>query len=557
MNMKKITTLALAVLLILPAQIFAASVTIEQLQEQIKALQAQITQMSAELSATKKDVAVIKEELRITKTLKHDMSDEEVIKLQEFLSTMPDIYPEGMVTGYFGSLTEKAVKKWQGENGLESVGIVGPKTRAKLGELSGKIPSPNSSMEGLRATTTPRGLENREEHRPTTTPSGTVPATPAIPPSGGGRGATPATPATPAEPEPDTTAPTISNAQTTNITETSATITWTTNEPASSEVYYAASSTPIFATTTTKVVGSDSITSHSVNLSNLTAPTIYYYVVVSKDVAGNVATSSEQTFTTLTPSPPPAPISEWSNAQITNFIGDGNIYYGEYPAADWNGTGYGVVWEGNDGTPEIKCCIENIFYRKIDPEGNILGDPVKITNHGYSGTLTAAAPNIVWNGSKYGVAWTDNNADGNGQNLRFATLDSNGNKLTDIVLTVPNDNTNANRPGLKWTGTVFALAWQGTSRFYAEVGGDGQTVVVGKKIATDNEWDSVNTNDFIGTTISSGGKIYFSDTNINQELVSTVSGSNTWPFITWNGTKYGIVWMNVQNNQLQLYFGTK
>jgi peptidoglycan hydrolase-like protein with peptidoglycan-binding domain len=198
--MKKIITLALAVLLILPSQIFASPVTIEQLQEQIKALQAQIAQMSAELSVTKKDVAVIKEELRITKTLKLGMSDEEVKKLQEFLSTMPNIYPEGMVTGYFGSLTEKAVKKWQEENGIESVGIVGPKTRAKLGELSGKIPSVNSSMEGLRATTTPRGLENREENHPTTTPSGTVPATPAIPASRDNGTTTPATPAIPATP---------------------------------------------------------------------------------------------------------------------------------------------------------------------------------------------------------------------------------------------------------------------------------------------------------------------------------------------------------------------
>ncbi|MBI5357223.1 hypothetical protein HZB78_06465 [Candidatus Collierbacteria bacterium] len=147
--------------------------------------------------------------------------------------------------------------------------------------------------------------------------------------------------------------------------------------------------------------------------------------------------------------------------------------------------------------------------------------------------------------------------DGNGQNLRFVTLDPSGNKLTDIVLTVPNDNTNTNRPGLKWTGSVFAITWQGTSKFYAEVGEDGQTVVVNKRVATDNEWSSVNANSFNGTVVSNGGKIYFSDTNINQELVSAVSGSNTWPFIAWTGSKYGIVWMNVQNNQLQLYFGTK
>lgn len=271
-----------------------------------------------------------------------------------------------------------------------------------------------------------------------------------------------------------------------------------------------------------------------------------------------ITTSNGQPIVTPTPTPTPTPlISSWSNVQITSFSGNGNIYYGEYPSITWNGGGYGVVWSGSDGTPVEQTGVENIFFKKLDSNGNPLENHVRITDHGYCGCLTAAAPNIVWTGSKYAAAWTDNKGDGNGQNLRFSTLDSNGNKLTDIVLTVPNDNTNTNRPGLKWTGQVFAIAWQGTNRFYAEVGNDGQTIVVNKKVATDSEWSSINANSFNGTAVSNGGKIYFSDTNINQELVSAVSGSNTWPFITWNGTKYGIVWMNVQNNQLQLYFGTK
>jgi len=36
------------------------------------------------------------------------------------------------VTGYFGSLTEKAVEAFQSENSVAAVGIVGPKTRALL-----------------------------------------------------------------------------------------------------------------------------------------------------------------------------------------------------------------------------------------------------------------------------------------------------------------------------------------------------------------------------------------------------------------------------------------
>ncbi len=101
---------------------------IKQLQEQIKALEAQIIGLKAQLEATQI-------ELKFTKTLIRGMTGKDVEELQSFLKQFPDIYPEGLVTGYFGSLTENAVKKWQEQQGIDSVGIVGPKTRAKLNEV--------------------------------------------------------------------------------------------------------------------------------------------------------------------------------------------------------------------------------------------------------------------------------------------------------------------------------------------------------------------------------------------------------------------------------------
>lgn len=41
-----------------------------------------------------------------------------------------------MVTGYFGPLTEAAVKRFQQKYGIEPIGIVGPKTRAVLNKLT-------------------------------------------------------------------------------------------------------------------------------------------------------------------------------------------------------------------------------------------------------------------------------------------------------------------------------------------------------------------------------------------------------------------------------------
>ena len=59
---------------------------------------------------------------------------DDVTQLQELLAEDGDIYPEGKVTGYFGPLTEKAVKRYQEKYGIDQVGIVGPQTRARMQE---------------------------------------------------------------------------------------------------------------------------------------------------------------------------------------------------------------------------------------------------------------------------------------------------------------------------------------------------------------------------------------------------------------------------------------
>jgi hypothetical protein len=94
----------------------------------------------------------------------------------------------------------------------------------------------------------------------------------------------------------DTTAPVISATATGTITQTSAVITWTTDEDATSVVEYG----------TTTALGStkESATltkSHSVTLDSLTSGSVYYYQVKSTDVDGNTATdnnaSAKYTFT--------------------------------------------------------------------------------------------------------------------------------------------------------------------------------------------------------------------------------------------------------------------
>jgi len=61
----------------------------------------------------------------------------EVTRLQTFLSTRPDLYPSGLVTGYYGPLTRAAVIRLQAQYGLLQVGRVGPLTIALLNSLQG------------------------------------------------------------------------------------------------------------------------------------------------------------------------------------------------------------------------------------------------------------------------------------------------------------------------------------------------------------------------------------------------------------------------------------
>lgn len=54
---------------------------------------------------------------------------DEVRDLQRILSTNPSVYPDGLVTGYFGPITEAAIKRLQVQYGLPATGIVDEATQ--------------------------------------------------------------------------------------------------------------------------------------------------------------------------------------------------------------------------------------------------------------------------------------------------------------------------------------------------------------------------------------------------------------------------------------------
>lgn len=173
----------------------------------------------------------------------------EVSELQTYLAQTASIYPEGLVTGYFGQLTKAGVERFQTAYGIISQGTpattgygrVGPQTIAKINSLMGGGPS-----------------------FPTQTYWDTVPVLG------------------------------YPSAQTTN---TSATITWTTNEATQGQVYYDTTfiradeatgprQQPYISGTSAYDSGG---TNHSVTLQNLQPNTTYYYVTRGIDSVGNMS----------------------------------------------------------------------------------------------------------------------------------------------------------------------------------------------------------------------------------------------------------------------------
>jgi uncharacterized protein (TIGR03790 family) len=71
----------------------------------------------------------------LTSYLQKGSRGSQVIVLQQFLSSILHISSEQIVSGYFGSITEGAVKQFQASKGIEQTGTVGPLTRAAINVL--------------------------------------------------------------------------------------------------------------------------------------------------------------------------------------------------------------------------------------------------------------------------------------------------------------------------------------------------------------------------------------------------------------------------------------
>lgn len=180
----------------------------------------------------------------LNRQLEIGMRGSDVSTLQSFLAQDITLYPQGLVTGYFGFLTKAAVSNFQIRNGISAVGRVGPITLVALNlQMAGGVSS------GAKA--------------------------PAI------------------------------TAYSTSASRNNVAVTWNTDENAKGVVYYSTSPLTLVENTNsanvsgnTAMTDSNFRTSQNVGISGLSANTVYYYSVYATDQDGNVSMTWPATFQT-------------------------------------------------------------------------------------------------------------------------------------------------------------------------------------------------------------------------------------------------------------------
>ena len=130
---------------------FTLSITRENIQESkdellIQKLLAQIDSLKRQINAIllskgKVNDPSLQKDYNLCNELNSDLyfgisKNNEVMCLQQFLKNEgQDIYPEALITGYFGNFTKSAVIRFQEKYKIFNTGFVGPITRTKINQL--------------------------------------------------------------------------------------------------------------------------------------------------------------------------------------------------------------------------------------------------------------------------------------------------------------------------------------------------------------------------------------------------------------------------------------
>jgi hypothetical protein len=201
-------------------------------------------------------------------------------------------------------------------------------------------------------------------------------------------------------------APVIGAVSVTNITSTSATINWTTDQASSSQVNYGVTT----SYTSSSTLNSSLVTAHSVTLTGLTLGTTYDFDVVSANSSGTSATSSNATFTTTGSAPAPV-ISAVSSSNVTS--GTATITWTTDQAAS-SQVNYGLTTAYGSSSALVSTLVtsHSVTLSGLTPNtkynfdvfsANAANTPVTSGNYTFTTQAASAAPPAVSNVAFWGV----------------------------------------------------------------------------------------------------------------------------------------------------------
>lgn len=194
---------------------------------------------------------------------------------------------------------------------------------------------------------------------------------------------------------PDTTPPVLSSISVGALATSTATITWSTDESATTRIDYGTTNAYGTASTTAGMR-----TSHTARLSGLSPATTYHYRIHAADGEGNIATSSDLTFTTdalpdvtapgisqLSASPEPTSATIlWTTDEAASSI----VEYGpstSYTASTTEANTSPRVTTHEVAIPNLESCVTYHFrVRSRDASGNtVIGNDNSFTTKGCTG----------------------------------------------------------------------------------------------------------------------------------------------------------------------------
>ena len=114
----------LAAIMVMPSSASAETTSTSTTPPTISTQLALIQSLMKQIEELKTKLATLRGEVRseLKDGLKEGMTDEDIKKVQELLATDPNIYPKGLVTGYYGPMTKEAILKFQARHELRTTG---------------------------------------------------------------------------------------------------------------------------------------------------------------------------------------------------------------------------------------------------------------------------------------------------------------------------------------------------------------------------------------------------------------------------------------------------